>query len=57
MSDKQLLDFVEKNGIQIWPVRQSKHGAVLNWWVQRVSPFLQLARPKLREALEALAKV
>lgn len=55
MTDKQLVDFVEKHGIQIWPMRQVKHGPVLQWWVQRVSPFLQLARPKLRDALKALA--
>ena len=56
MTDTEMIDCVEKNGIQIWPTRKSKHGPVLQWWVQNILPFCQTARPRLRDALEALAQ-
>jgi hypothetical protein len=51
-----LIDFIEKRGIQIWPTRQSKHGPVINWWVQNVSPWVQTSDTTLRGALAKLQK-
>lgn len=56
MSDTELLDFVEKHGIQIWPARRSKHGPIVVWWVQNATPFIQTYdRSTLRGALHKLA--
>lgn len=54
MTDTELLDFVEKHGIQIWPVRKSKHGPVIHWWVQNPAPFFQTYGPTVRQALTQL---
>lgn len=56
MNDKQLIDWMERDGIQAWPVRASKHGPVLRWWVQLVLPFMQVSDTTLRAALEKLAE-
>jgi hypothetical protein len=55
--DESLLDFIERRGIQIWPMRKSKHGPVLHWWVQNVSPFVQTYDTTLRGALRKLQRV
>jgi len=56
MTDTELLNFVESNGIQIWPVRKTKHGPVMQWWVQNPSPWFQMSATSLRVALERLKK-
>jgi hypothetical protein len=54
MSDSELIAFIEANGIQLWPVRKSKHGPILHWYAQATSPFQQLAAPTARLALARL---
>lgn len=56
MSDSELMDFVQQRGIQIWPVRKSKHGPVMNWYAQNVFPFIQSYGGTVREALTKLEK-
>jgi len=56
MSDKELLDWIERDGIQIWPIRKSKHGPVTSWYVQNPAPFQQTYGDTVREALHKLAK-
>lgn len=54
MTDTDILDFVEKHGIQIWPQRKSRTGPVLNWYAQYPFPFVQVARASCRAALADL---
>jgi hypothetical protein len=56
MTDTELLDWVERDGIQIWPQRKSKHGPVMQWWVQNVLPWVQTYDKTLRGALHKLAE-
>lgn len=56
MSDTELLDMVQKRGIQIWPQRKTAHGPVINWYAQNVSPFIQTYGSTVREALLKLKK-
>jgi hypothetical protein len=54
MTDTELVNFISENGIQVWPQRKSKHAPVLRWWVQNVSPFVQISDGDLRSAVERL---
>ena len=54
MSDFQLMNFVEEKAIQIWPLRKSKYGPVVNWYAQNTAPFIQMHGTSVREALTKL---
>jgi hypothetical protein len=51
-----LIEFIEQRGLQIWPVRKTRYGPVLFWYVQNVSPFLQVSDASLKGALQKLQK-
>lgn len=71
MTDTELVDFVEKHGVQVWPQRQrsqigpggddkirSVPGEILNWTAQFPTPrFLQITRSHWRDAVSDLIKV
>ncbi len=64
MSDTELVDFVEKHGVQVWPMRGradkfSKNvrrtpGEILNWTAQYPQPFVQMTRGTFRAAVTDL---
>jgi hypothetical protein len=56
MKDTELLDFIQRNGIQIWPVRSSRYSPVVAWYAQNVLPFIQAQGATVREALTNLKK-
>lgn len=51
MTDSQLIDWIEKNAVQIWPNRDAINKRVDNWTVQVPQPFDQYTADTLREAL------
>jgi hypothetical protein len=60
-SDSQLIDFVEKVGVQVWPMRKSGKlgqrtpGDIANWTAQLPHPnFLQVTNTHWRTAVAAL---
>lgn len=68
-TDTELVDFVEKNGVQVWPQRERERqgpggndkirripGEIFCWTAQVVLPFMQISRPKWREAVSDLKK-
>lgn len=54
INDTELLDWMDNNGVQIWPVRD-KHASdrIVGVVVQVPSPFIQIEKPTLRLALWA----
>jgi hypothetical protein len=71
LSDTELIEFVEKHGVQVWPQRARADrfnkaivartpGEILNWTAQYPRPFVQMTRGTFRAAVtdlkEALKK-
>lgn len=56
MTDTELVDFVDKRGIQVWPERKrTGTREIFGWWAQSPHPvFMQIAKPTWRMAVEAL---
>ncbi len=68
MSDRQLVEFVEKHGVQVWPQRQRGGygpsteqrvrripGEILNWTAQFApTPFIQCTASTWRRAVSAI---
>ncbi len=51
--DSELLDFMDDNGVQIWPER-TRPNKTMAWTAQLRSPFMQISRPTLRMAVREL---
>lgn len=63
-SDTELVNFVEKCGIQVWPVRGSRSKVtaalpeVVEWWAQMPHPnFYQIAGHSWRNAVARLMQI
>lgn len=53
--DALYLDFIETNGLQIWPDRKTRESVIFSWTVQCAKPFLQVSHETLKGALTKMA--
>jgi hypothetical protein len=51
--DSDLLDFMDDNGVQCWPMRWRENQTV-TWTAQLQTPLIQVTRPTLRMAVRDL---
>jgi hypothetical protein len=54
MSAEEFEEFIERNGVQLWPQRKAKHGPIMQWWAQVSFPFEQTYGATPKEAVEKL---